>query len=343
MRKLMNTLYVLSEDVYLALDGENVVILREDETAGRFPLHTLEEIVSFSYKGASPALMGACARRDVGLSFYTPQGRFLARTTGVSGGNVLLRKEQYRIADDAGRCLKYAQAMILGKVFNCRWSLERTARDHGMRVDADAIKGISDELYLAMPGIRTCERLDTLRGIEGELALRYFSVFDELIINQKEDFFYHGRSRRPPMDRVNAMLSFAYSLLGNACGGALEGVGLDAYVGFMHRDRPGRQSLALDLMEELRGVMADRFVLTLINRKIIKGEHFDRRDNGAVLLNETGRKQFLTAWQQHKKEMITHPFLEEKIPWGLVPHVQAMLLARTIRGDLESYPPFLWK
>lgn len=343
VKKLLNTLYVMSEDVYLALDGENVVVLREDETAGRFPLHTLEQIISFSYKGASPALMGACARKAIGLCFYTPRGRFLARTTGMSYGNVLLRKEQYRISDDDSQSLAYSQAMILGKVFNCRWILERTARDHGLRVDSAAIKRVSAELRQGMQKIRACDTLDTLRGIEGELASRYFAVFDDLIINQKADFQFHGRSRRPPLDNVNALLSFAYTLLGNDCASALEGAGLDAYVGFLHRNRPGRQSLALDLMEELRGVMADRFVLTLINRKIVKAEHFDRQGDGAVLLNETGRKQFLSAWQQHKKETITHPFLEEKLPWGLVPHVQAMLLARTIRGDLEGYPPFLWK
>lgn len=343
MRKLLNTLYVMSEDVYLSLDGENIVILREDETAGRFPLHTLESIVCFSYKGASPSLMGACARREIDLSFYTPRGKFLARTTGMSYGNVLLRKEQYRISDDLVRSAAYARNMILGKVFNCRWSLERTIRDNGMRVNIEHIKKVSQELNEGLERIRSCEDLDMLRGIEGELASRYFYIFDELIINQKEDFQFRGRNRRPPLDNINALLSFAYTVLGNECVGALESVGLDPYVGFLHRDRPGRRSLALDLMEELRGIMADRFALTLINKKIIKGEHFDHQGDGAVLLSEEGRKQFFSVWQQRKKEIITHPFLNEKIPWGLVPYVQAMLLARTIRGDLDSYPPFLWK
>lgn len=343
MKKLLNTLYVLSDDVYLALDGENVVILRDEETVGRFPLHTLEQVISFSYKGASPALMGACARKEIGLCFFSPRGKFLARTLGMSYGNVLLRKAQYRISEDQDFSLSYAKGMILGKVFNCRWSLERTVRDHGLRVDAEQIKEVSAQLHQGLSRIRTCETMDSLRGIEGELASRYFSIFDALILNQKEDFSFCGRNRRPPLDRVNALLSFAYTLLGTDCAGALEGVGLDAYVGFLHTDRPGRKSLALDLMEELRGVMADRFVLSLINRKIMKAEHFQTQADGAVLLNEDGRKQFLSAWQQRKKEMLTHPFLDEKIPWGLVPHVQAMLLARTIRGDLESYPPFLWK
>ncbi|MGF6376764.1 CRISPR-associated protein Cas1 [Clostridiales Family XIII bacterium PM5-7] len=343
MKKLLNTLYVLSEDVYLALDGENVVILRENDTVGRFPLHNLENIVSFSYKGASPSLMGACASREIGLNFHSPRGKFLARTTGFSHGNVLLRKEQYRISDALEKSLPYAKNMILGKVFNCRWSLERTLRDHGMRVDVERIKGVSNELNQGLNAIRDCDDLDSLRGIEGELASRYFSIFDELIINQKEDFQFDGRNRRPPLDNMNALLSFAYTILANECASALESVGLDAYVGFLHRDRPGRQSLSLDLMEELRGIMADRFALTLINKKIIKADDFDRQGTGAVLLNDQGRKAFLTAWQTRKKEPITHPFLYEKIPWGLVPYAQAMLLARTIRCDLESYPPFLWK
>lgn len=343
MRKLLNTLYVLSEDVYLALDGENVIILREEETAGRFPLHTLENIVSFSYKGASPALMGACVRKEIGLNFFSPRGKFLARASGLPYGNVLLRKEQYRISDDLERSLIYARNMILGKVFNCRWSIERTIRDNGLRVNAEQLKRVSDELNNEILQIRECQNLDSLRGIEGELASRYFSVFDEMIINQKDDFRFQRRSKRPPLDCINALMSFAYTILGNECAGALESVGIDPYVGFLHRDRPGRKSLALDLLEELRGIMADRFVLTTVNKKIIKKEHFDHQENGAVLLNEEGRKQFFSAWQQRKKENITHPFLGEKLPWGLVPYIQAMLLARTIRGDLDSYPPFLWK
>lgn len=343
MKKLLNTLYVLSEDVYLALDGENVVVLREEETAGRFPLHTLENIVSFSYKGASPALLGACSSRMIGMSFYSPRGKFLARTAGSSYGNVLLRKEQYRISDLPEKSLFYAKNMIIGKVFNCRWSLERTIRDNGMRINTERVKKVSLALNEGLNNIGNCESLDSLRGLEGEMASQYFSVFDELVINQKDAFKFNGRSRRPPMDNINALLSFVYTILGNECAGALEGVGLDAYVGFMHCDRPGRKSLALDLLEELRGIMADRFVLTLVNKKVIKDEHFDRQGDGAVLLNEEGRKQFFSAWQSHKKELLTHPFLKEKISWGLVPYVQALLLARTIRGDLESYPPFLWK
>lgn len=343
MRKLLNTLFIMSEDTYLTLDGENIVILSGKETLARFPLHTIENILSFTYKGASPALMGACAERQIGLSFFTPQGKFLARTVGKSYGNVLLRKQQYRISDDLDGSCKYAKNMIIGKVFNCRWSLERTVRDNGMRVDSEKIKTISEQLAKGIQEIELCNDLDRLRGVEGELATRYFSSFDEMIINQKGEFFFKARSRRPPLDRLNALLSFTYTILAGECANALESVGLDSYVGFMHCDRPGRQSLALDLMEELRAIMADRFVLTLINTKVIKANHFEDQQDGAVLLNEKGRKQFFTAWQSHKKEVITHPFIKEKIEWGLVPYVQALLLARTIRGDLDQYPPFLWK
>lgn len=343
MRKLLNTLFVLSEEGYLTVDGDNIVILSGKETLGRFPLHTLENIVSFTYKGGTPALMGACAERNIGLSFFSPNGKFLARINGNTYGNVLLRKEQYRISDDELRSCSYAKNMIFGKVYNCRWSLERTVRDNGFRVELEKIKSVSNELQESLKKIRECDSMDNLRGIEGQLASRYFSVFDELIINQKEDFIFTTRTRRPPLDRVNAILSFAYTILASECANAIESVGLDAYVGFMHSDRPGRQSLALDLMEELRGIMADRFVLTLINTRVIQSNDFSEQSDGAVLLNEKGRKQFFTSWQNRKKEKIIHPYLQEKIEWGLVPYVQALLLARTIRGDLHEYPPFLWK
>lgn len=343
MRKFLNTLYVLSEDAYLTLDGENIVIKNGSNVIGRFPLHNLESIICFSYQGASPALMGACAERNMGLTFFSPQGKYLANVNGKSFGNVLLRKEQYRISDDRIRSSGYAVNMLTGKFYNSRWCLERTARDHAYRVDADRLKQISAELKEGIAKIRNMQDLDSLRGIEGELASRYFSAFDEMIINQKESFQFNGRNRRPPKDKINALLSFAYTLMANDCANALESVGLDAYVGFMHRDRPGRKSLALDLMEELRAAMADRFVLTLVNMKKIKPEHFEMHQDGTVILTEEGRKHFLAAWQERKREELTHPYLNEKVQWGLVPYVQALLLARTIRGDLEQYPPFLWK
>ena len=343
MRKLLNTLYVMTESCYLTLDGENIVVQDGEKKLGRFPLHTLENIVCFTYKGATHALMGACAERKIGMSFYSPRGRFLCRTVGQEYGNVLLRKEQYRISDDEIRSVSYAKNMIMGKVFNSRWSIERTLRDHGLRVDAEQLKLISIALYETLPKIDQVAALDMLRGLEGKAAEQYFSVFDDLILNQKEDFKFESRNRRPPLDRVNALLSFAYTVLAGECANGLSSVGLDPYVGFLHKDRPGRRSLALDLMEELRPVLADRFIITLINTKAIQGGHFESQKDNAVLLNEDGRKIFFQAWQSHKKETITHPFLKEKIPWGLVPYVQALLLARTIRGDLEEYPPFLWK
>lgn len=343
MRKLLNTLYIMTEICYLTLDGENIVIQVEEKTLGRFPLHTLENIICFTYKGASPALMGACADRKIGMSFFSPRGKFLARVVGKEYGNVLLRKEQYRISDDDSRSLGYAKNMIMGKVFNSRWSIERTLRDHAYRVDAEKLKQMSNVLYDTLPKIDNTLGLDELRGIEGKAAEQYFSVFNDMVLNQKENFEFTTRNRRPPLDNINAILSFAYTVLAGNCANALSSVGLDPYVGFMHSDRPGRTSLALDLMEELRPVLADRFVLTLINTKVIQAVHFEKQKDNAILLNDEGRKVFFNAWQNHKKETITHPYLKEKIEWGLVPYVQALLLARTIRGDIDEYPPFLWK
>ncbi len=343
MRKLLNTLYVMTESCYLTLDGENIVIQDGEKTLGRFPLHTLENIICFTYKGASPALMGACAERKIGMSFFSPRGAFLARVAGKEYGNVLLRKEQYRISDNDDRRIAYAKNMIVGKVFNGRWSIERTLRDHACRVDAERLKRVSNVLYDTLPQIDSASGLNELRGIEGKAAEQYFSVFNDMILNQKENFAFVTRNRRPPLDNINALLSFAYTVLAGDCANALASVGLDPYVGFMHGDRPGRSSLALDLMEEMRPILADRFILTLINTKAIQAVHFEKQKDNAVLLNDEGRKVFFTAWQNRKRESLTHPYLKEKIVWGLVPYVQALLLARTIRGDVDEYPPFLWK
>lgn len=343
MRRLLNTLFVLTEDSYLSLDGENVVLNREKAEMARFPLHTLENILCFSYPGASPALMGACVRRGIGLAFFTPRGRFLARAGGPVQGNVLLRQQQYRAADDPDASCLYAKGFILGKVYNGRWVLERATRDHPQRVPVERLKELSCQMAAALGRIEAAETLDELRGQEGEAAGRYFDGFDSLILQQKETFAFTVRSRRPPLDPVNALLSFAYTLLANDCASALEGVGLDPYVGFMHRPRPGRASLALDLMEELRPVVADRMVLSCINQKMLSARHFERQESGAVLMTDEGRRAFLQAWQQRKQQTIQHPFLGEKVPWGLVPHLQALLLARALRGDLERYPPFFWK
>ncbi len=531
MRKMLNTLFVLTPESYLSLEGETVVVNQKGTEAARFPLHTLEGILTFAYAGASPALMGACAERGIDLAFFTPNGRFLARTVGeergnVLGiltfayagaspalmgacaergidlafftpngrflartvgeerGNVLLRQQQYRIADDpavscryacgfilgkvynarwvleratrdhpqrvpverlkeissqlaASLMCRYACGFILGKVYNARWVLERATRDHPQRVPVERLKEISSQLAASLMRIRECGTLEELRGLEGEAAQRYFDGFDSLILQQRTDFAFTGRSRRPPLDPINAVLSFAYTLLARECAAALQSVGLDPlqqrtdfaftgrsrrppldpinavlsfaytllarecaaalqsvgldpYVGFLHRPRPGRTSLALDLIEELRPVCADRFVLSCVNQKIVTGKHCQRQDSGAVWLTDEGRKVFLSAWQKRKQETITHPFLGEKLPWGLgkhcqrqdsgavwltdegrkvflsawqkrkqetithpflgeklpwglVPYVQALLLARTLRGDLEEYPPFFWK
>ena len=343
MRQLLNTLFVLSEDAYLSLDGETVVVRRGDAEAARFAMHTLEGILCFSYAGASPALLGACAARGIDFCFFSPQGRFLARVAGQERGNVLLRQQQYRVADDPNQSCRYARGFVMGKVYNGRWVLERATRDHPQRVPVDKLKTVSAQLAAALPLIRDCDNPDQLRGLEGEAAQRYFSCLDDLILQQRSNFQFVGRSRRPPLDNINALLSFAYTLLANDCAAALTAAGLDPYVGFMHRPRPGRRSLALDLMEELRTVYANRFVLSCINGKLLTAKHLVRQESGAVLLTDEGRKAFLSAWQRKKQETITHPFLNEKLPWGLVPYVQALLLARTLRGDLELYPPFFWK
>ena len=343
MRKLLNTLFVTSENSYLALENENIVVLNGDEKLGQFPLSILESIVSFSYRGASPALMGACADRGISLCFMSVNGRFLAGVTGRVRGNVLLRKQQYGISCSDAQSALIARNFIFGKLYNSRWIIERILRDHGMRVDQEKLKAASAHIASQLKPVSCAATLDSLRGVEGEAAQIYFSVFDELILNQKEDFFFRGRNRRPPRDNVNAMLSLGYTLLANDCAAALESVGLDPYVGFLHRDRPGRASLAMDMSEELRGVVVDRLVLRLINTRKIQPKHFRQQPGGAVLLTDEGRKIFLNEWQENKRDTLTHPYLKEKIPWGLVPYAQSLLLARHLRGDLDGYPPFLWK
>lgn len=343
MKKLLNTLYVMSETGYPSLDGENVVLLENDKEMGRIPLHNLEEIVSFGYRGTSPALMGACAERNVSLCYLTPQGKFLARVTGKIKGNVVLRRQQYDSCMDKEKAMDISRNCILAKVYNSRWILERACRDHSLQIDLEKVKEASQKLKNALDDIKVCETAEQLRGFEGEAASVYYGVFDELILQQKKEFQFQGRNRRPPQDPINALLSFAYTLLANSAGTALETVGLDPYVGYLHTERPGRMSLALDLMEELRAPLADRFVLSLVNKKIVNGKDFQKKENGAVLMKEETRRSILTEWQKKKKEIITHPYLNEKVEWGMVPYVQSMLLARFLRGDLDGYPAFLWK
>jgi len=343
MRRLLNTLYINTENAMASLDNENVVISVNHEILGRVPLITLESIICFSYVGASPALIGECVRRGINVSFFSPWGKFLYRASGITTGNIYLRKQQYRVSDNQELSCLVARNMILGKVYNCKWVINRYMRDHKLRLDENICKNVVSSLSANMDKIRGETSLDSLRGLEGECASSYFSVLNQFILKQKQFFFFHNRNRRPPEDNVNAMLSFGYSILTNECAGALEGVGLDSFSGFMHRDRPGRKSLALDLIEELRPIMVDRFVISLINTQQIGKEHFVKTESGAVEMTEDGRKRFLTAWQERKKEMMTHPYLKEKIVWGLVPHVQSLLLARYLRGDIDEYPPLLWK
>ncbi len=343
MKKLLNTLYVTSENSYLSLDGENIVVFEDKKEVGRLPLHNLEGIVSFGYRGTSPALMGACADRNISLCYVTPQGKFLAKVTGKIKGNVILRQQQYESSRDKEISLSIAKNCITGKIYNARWVLERAVRDHSLQINTDQVKTASVHLKQSLEYIRNSQSKEQLRGYEGEAASIYFGVFNELILQQKKDFVFCGRNKRPPLDNINAMLSFVYTLLTNQIASALECVGLDPYIGYLHTERPGRVSLALDLIEELRAPLADRFVLSLINKKVITRKNFKTKENGAVIMDDEARKRLLTEWQNRKKETITHPFLKEKIEWGMVPYVQAMLLARYLRGDLDGYPVFLWK
>jgi len=343
MRKLLNTLYVTTPESYLARDGENVVIRQNEEAKFRIPIHNLEGIVSFGYCGASPALMGFCAERGVSLTFLTEHGKFLATVQGPVKGNILLRRTQYRAADNLDQSLSISRNFILGKVANSRTVLQRAARDHEVVSGEPVVTESIDYLSNQMDRIRRCSDLDKLRGIEGDSARYYFRAFDSLILHQKEAFFFNTRSRRPPLDNMNALLSFLYTLLSHEVRSALESVGLDPAAGFLHRDRPGRPSLALDLMEEMRPFLADRMALSLVNRKQINASGFKQKESGGVIMEDDTRKEVITVWQKRKQEEITHPYLNEKIPVGLIPYVQALLMARHLRGDIDGYPPFIWR
>lgn len=340
MRKLLNTLYITTPESYLSKDGENVVVSVNQQEVFRISVLNIEAIVTFGYMGASPGVMKLCADRGIGLTFLSPHGRFVSRIQGQVRGNVLLRRAQYKLADDENVATEIARICIAGKIQNYRNILRRYERDYG---EVEEIENAVMAMDRAKREVLLASSTEQIRGLEGDAASCYFSVFSLLIINQKADFPFNGRNRRPPKDAVNAMLSLAYTLLTNDITSALETVGLDPYVGFLHTMRPGRASLALDMVEELRAYLGDRFVLSLINRKQITPSDFLYQGDKGVVLTENGRKIFLTAWQNRKKETVTHPFLQEKIPIGLIPHAQAMLLARCVRGDLDTYPVFLVK
>ncbi len=340
MKKLLNTLYVTTPESYLHRDGENVLVKIGSDEKFRIPIHNLEGIVCFGYMGASPRLMQLCSENNVGLSFLSPHGKFLGRVNGEVRGNVLLRRTQYRVADNSEASLDIAKGFIAAKIVNCRTVLGRSLRDHGEVIRCDRIRNADNLLIENLGKIETCPDADVLRGIEGNCAKFYFDVLDELILKQKTDFFIHNRNRRPPLDNMNALLSFLYTLLAHDMESALETVGLDPYVGFFHTDRPGRAGLALDMMEELRPFMADRLVLNMVNLQQICGNDFMKKEGGGVILTDKGRKAVLEVWQKRKQDAITHPFLNEKISVGLLPYVQALLMARFLRGDIDGYPPF---
>lgn len=346
MRKHLNTIYVTSDDAWLRKDGANVVVEVDGQERGRAPLHMIGGVVCFSRPGASPALMAACAEAGIALSFLTPFGKFLARVEGPRTGNVLLRRTQHRIADDPVRAVPIVRAMIAAKSANQRTVLRRALRDHGAKMQPasrEAVESAERRLDHAARRGLVLDSIDTLRGNEGESAQIYFGVLDHLVQGDRSAFTFTGRSRRPPLDRINALLSFLYAMLGHDCRSALESCGFDPQIGFLHSDRPGRASLALDLMEELRPVLADRLALSLINRGQIKAADFRIDPGGAVMLTDDGRKAVLVAWQDRKKRELRHPFLGENMPMGLVPHVQAQLLSRHLRGDLDGYPAFIWR
>lgn len=340
-RKLLNTLYVTSPHAYLSRDGENVVVTVDGEERFRVPIHNLEAIVCFNYMGTSPSLMALCCERGVSLCYLSESGRFLARVTGRISGNVLLRRKQYRLADGSVEAAGLAKAFVAGKVLNCRSVLMRFVRDHGEKEGAHEVSEAAERLLEYFRALDRSTTVNAIRGVEGDAARTYYAVFDHLITEQKEAFRFSGRSRRPPLDAMNALLSFLYVLLASDCASALETVGLDPQVGFLHRDRPGRLSLALDLMEELRPYLVDRLALTLVNNRQVTSGGFVKKESGGVIMDPDTRKLVITEWQKRKQEEIVHPFLQEKINVGLIPYVQALLLARHLRGDLDGYPPFL--
>lgn len=343
MKKLLNTVYVTTEGASLRKDGENLVVELDGAEKGRVPLHMLASAVVFGPILVTPALVGACAERGIGMVLLDRNGRFQARIEGPVAGNVLLRRAQYRAADDA---IDIVRGLVMGKIANQRAVIRRGLRDYGDEMSEPAraaLEAATNRMALILRRVQLSDTsVDLLRGSEGEAATLYFGVFDHLIRSPDPELRWTGRSRRPPLDAMNALLSFLYTLLTHDCRSACEAVGLDPAVGFLHRDRPGRPSLALDLMEELRAPLVDRLALSLVNRRQLRASDFRRMDGGAVLLTDDARRTVLTAWQERKREERLHPFLQEKAPFGLVPYLQAQMLARHLRQDIDAYPPWFW-
>lgn len=343
MKRHLNTLFVTRQSSYLRKDGESIVVKHEGSELFRVPIHNLGGVVCFGNVSCSPFLLGHCAENKVSVSFLTEHGRFLARVTGETDGNVLVRREQYRRADEHRHSSAIARSIVIGKIMNGRAVLLRAQRDHATKIDTDRIARSIRRLDASLRRLEKEDDLDSIRGIEGEAAASYFGAFDELIVHQKETFRFTGRSRRPPLDPANALLSFIYTLVLHDVRSALETVGLDPEVGFLHRDRPGRPGLVLDLMEELRPWLADRLVLSLINRKQVNASGFQTTGTGAVLMDDDTRKAVLLAYQKRKQEELQHGFTQEKVSIGLIPMVQGLLFGKYIRNEIDTYPPFLWK
>lgn len=342
MKRHLNTLYITSPDAYIHKEGMTFVVEIDGKKALQAPVHTIENIVCFGFKSITPALMAFCVENNIGISYLSMHGKFLARVYGEQRGNVLLRKTQYSMHDSDDKSLAIAKNIIAAKITNSRSVLQRHKRNHGDNSDGDISATIANlARYIRL--VENSHNLDVLRGYEGDAASIYFNCFNDLITSQKDDFIMNGRTKRPPLDYVNALLSFVYMLLVNELRSAMETTGLDPQVGFLHRIRPGRPSLALDLMEEFRAYIADRVVLNLINLRQVTKDDFERRETGEIRISERGRKEVLMAYQKKKDEIIEHPFLGDKTTVGLLPHIQAMLLARYIRGDMEEYPPFYIK
>ncbi|MDR2191889.1 MAG: type I-C CRISPR-associated endonuclease Cas1c [Endomicrobium sp.] len=344
MKKLFSSLFITTQETYISKERENIVVSFHGKELFRAPIHLINSVACFGNVACSPFVFGLCAENDVSVSFFTEYGKFIAKVQSPISGNVLLRKQQYKYCDDAKFCLETAKSILIGKLNNSKTVINRALRDHEEKMSfPDKIKQVSASLQRALNNVLSAETLDILRGMEGDAANSYFGVFDGLILNDKETFYMNERTRRPPQDNVNCLLSFAYTLLAHDVSSALEGVGLDPQAGFFHKDRPGRPSLALDLMEEFRSVIADRLILTLINLSQLDKKGFTKSQNGAVIMTDENRKILLDAYRKRKEEEVFHPFFKENIQIGILFHAQALLFARYIRGDIDAYPPFIWK
>lgn len=339
MKRLLNTLYITDEKAYLSTDGDNIVCTRENEEKFRIPFLNIESIYCFNYLGCSPSLMGKCVERGISLCFLSPQGRFLAKVCGETKGNVFLRKQQIECFDEN---LLLIKNNVASKLSNTRYNLKRSIRDNRNKFDMTELETCCETLTSQIDRVYQEDDIDIIRGIEGNCAKAYFYVFGNMIVRSKDDFKITGRSKRPPRDRVNAVLSFLYTIYTNDYASALECVGLDSYIGFYHALRSGRASLACDLVEETRFIV-DRLVVSMINLGTLTKKDFDSEISGAVLLNDDGRKKVLTKWQEKKRESFTHPYLKQKIPYGLIPYVQSSLLAKYVRGEIEEYPSFVMR